>query len=165
MTGRWSGFLGHVQAMYRADQGRCAGGSVRARAYGRRMADSGAGAGTSIFFPLRTSVELFEDRTSPAAVVRAKVAAVLYDRVIFEMGMFDATISSGGSFALWRPPDALTPDVRKRARQVIPLGEPVTFAIGKQEAQGVPAPPEAMRVVSARRAQRPVHRRVPHGHP
>ncbi len=37
-----------------------------------------------IFLPLRTSVELFDDPTSPQATTRAKQAAVLYDEVIFE---------------------------------------------------------------------------------
>jgi hypothetical protein len=107
-----------------------------------------ATAQTSIFFPLHTSVELFEDRTSPAAVVRAKEAALLYDRLIFETGMLDVTISSEGSFIFWNPPDALTPAMRERTRQVIPLGEPVAFMMGKEPEFGVSPPPEEMHVMS-----------------
>jgi hypothetical protein len=40
----------------------------------------------TIFFPLRTSVELFQEPASPKAVARAKQAAILYDRLVFEGG-------------------------------------------------------------------------------
>jgi hypothetical protein len=100
---------------------------------------------SAIFFPLRSSVELFDDPRSPAAVVRAKEAACLYDRVIFEPGLLDVTIASNGSMPWWYPKEHLTPELRREARRPIPLGSPVSFAIGKQSEQGVPAPPEAMR--------------------
>ena len=100
---------------------------------------------TSIFFPLHTSVELFEDRNSPAAVVRAKEAAVLYDRLLFETGMLDVSIATAGSWISWKPEQALTPDVREQARQVVPMGTEMVIAIGKEEEYGVPAPAEAMR--------------------
>ncbi|HEX2103083.1 MAG TPA: hypothetical protein VHF51_05495 [Solirubrobacteraceae bacterium] len=58
---------------------------------------------TAIFFPLRSSVELFDDPRSPTAVVRAKDAACLYDRVIFESGLLDVTIASNGSMPWWYP--------------------------------------------------------------
>ena len=100
---------------------------------------------TAIFFALRSSVELFDDPTSPTAVVRAKEAACLYDRLIFEPGLMDVTIASDGLMPWWYPPDHLMPELRERARRPIPLSGPVSSAIGVQAEQGVPAPPEAMR--------------------
>ena len=47
------------------------------------------------------------------------------------------TIRSDGSFIFWNPLDALTPEVRERARQVIPLGGPVGFLMGKEPEYGV----------------------------
>jgi hypothetical protein len=88
--------------------------------------------GTTIFFPLRTSVELFEDPKSPAAVVRAKEAAILYDRLIFETGVLDVSVGTGGLLPWWFPPAALTPERRANARRVIPLGEEFSMAIGEQ---------------------------------
>jgi len=101
----------------------------------------------SVFFPLRTSVELFRDRHSPTAVVRAKEAAILYDRVIFETGLLDVTISTGGSNSFWHPEAHLTPELRARARHVFEPGAPVTFLMGKQPAKGVPAAEEDMHVM------------------
>ena len=45
------------------------------------------------YFPLRSSVELFTDPTSPEPVVQAKHAAILYDEIAFEIGMFEASIT------------------------------------------------------------------------
>jgi hypothetical protein len=61
-----------------------------------------------IFFPLRTSVELFASRDAPEAITRAKLAALLYDQVIFEAGLLDVTIGETGGSHWWTPPDALT---------------------------------------------------------
>lgn len=58
-----------------------------------------------IFFPLKSGVELFEDRSSPQAVTRAKEAAVIYDEVIFEEGLYDITITPEGSTNFWTPPN------------------------------------------------------------
>jgi hypothetical protein len=102
---------------------------------------------TAVFFPLRTSVELFEERRSPPAVVRAKEAAILYDRVIFETGLLDVTISSGGASYFWHPEAALTPEIRARARLAFEPGAPVTFLMGKEPVRGVPAAEEDMRVM------------------
>jgi hypothetical protein len=44
---------------------------------------------SKIFFPLRTSVELLKDPTSPTAATRAKQAAVLCDELIFEEGLYE----------------------------------------------------------------------------
>ena len=100
---------------------------------------------SALFFPLRTSVELFDDRTSPAAVTRAKEAAVLYDELIFEAGIYDIKISPTGSFNSWTPPEHATPERLQDTRRVIPLGEPIQLAVGVQPSRGVPA--TEMRVV------------------
>ena len=56
------------------------------------------------YFPLRSSVELFADPSSPEPVSRAKHAAILYDEVAFEIGMLEASITADGSFLNYRPP-------------------------------------------------------------
>jgi hypothetical protein len=92
-----------------------------------------------IFFPLKSGVELFDDPASPEAVTRAKEAAVLYDEVIFEDGLYDVAITPQGSTNFWTPPSQMTPerlDLSRRGRKV---GEPMTVAMGKQSAAGRPA--------------------------
>lgn len=101
-----------------------------------------------IVFPLATSVELFEDPESPAAAARAKFASVLFDEVIFETGLYEVTVTDGGSHATRRPAASLTPDDLRGSRRIEP-GEPFQLAMGVQLAEGIPAPPEAMRVVMA----------------
>jgi hypothetical protein len=53
----------------------------------------------SIIFPLRTSVELFRDPMSVIAPTRAKEAAILYDELVFEAGLYEIGITEQGSFA------------------------------------------------------------------
>lgn len=98
-------------------------------------------------FPLQTSVELFDDPTSPAATTRVKQAAVLYEELLIEGGLYEIDLTSAGSFSNWLPPEHLTPERLVESRRVIELGAPVTFTIGEEEAEGVPAPPEAMRTL------------------
>jgi hypothetical protein len=100
-----------------------------------------------LFFPLRTSVELFPDPESVAATARAKEAVVLYDRVVFEAGLFEIAITETGSFANWRSPDDLTEEELARSRQLPEPGTAFSVMMGKEPARGVPAPPEAMRPV------------------
>lgn len=100
---------------------------------------------SAVFFPLRTSVELFADPASPAAVTRAKEAALLFDRLIFEAGLLDVTISPGGSWQMWDPPHHLTPERLRKTREPIPLGGDFYVAVGREEAVGLPA--EQMHVV------------------
>jgi hypothetical protein len=107
-----------------------------------------------LFFPLRTSVELFPDPSSVAATARAKEAVVLYDRVVFEAGLFEINITGGGSFENWRGPDALTLEDLAHSRELPSPGSSFTILVGKESSRGVPAPQEAMRpVLSAPLAQ------------
>jgi hypothetical protein len=92
-----------------------------------------------VFFGLPSSLELFEDRTFPAAVTRAKEAALLYDKVLFEIGLLDVTVGPRGGMSMWHPPESLTAEFRERARQPTKLGAPMTIAIGSEDTPGVPA--------------------------
>lgn len=103
------------------------------------MGDQDANPARKLFFPLRSAVELFSDLRSPDAVTKAKEAAVLYDELIFETGMLDVSITPTGSTSFWNPPEAMTPELVERSRLVDAVGSPMTLAIGKQEAAGVPA--------------------------
>jgi hypothetical protein len=94
---------------------------------------------SAAYFPLRSSVEWFLDPTSPTAVTKVKEAAVLFDRLYIETGLLDVTITPTGSMQWWSPPDRLTPELLKDTRRPIALGEDVVFAVGAQEAPGVPA--------------------------
>lgn len=88
---------------------------------------------------MRTGVELFEDRSSPEAVTRAKEAAVLYDEVIFEDGLLDVTITPNGSTSFWTPPSQMTSERLEHSRRPVQLGGPLTLAIGAEKAPGEPA--------------------------
>jgi hypothetical protein len=85
---------------------------------------------STIFFPLRTSVELFEDRRSPQVVTRAKEAALLYDRLIFEEGLYDVTFTSTGLVDQWLPPDDISPEHLERSHEPIPEGSPMQLLVG-----------------------------------
>jgi len=91
---------------------------------------------SALFFPLRTSVELFENRTSPEAVTRAKEGAILFDRLIFEAGLLDVTISDAGAPQMWLPPGHITPQHLANSRKVIPVGAPVQVVIQQQAGPG-----------------------------
>ena len=99
---------------------------------------------TGVFFGLRTAVELFRDPSSAHAVTRAKEAALLYDRVIFEVGMLDVTVGEGGGSSIWIPPSKITDERRALARIPTEEGAPFSVSFGKQEAFGVPARAEDM---------------------
>jgi hypothetical protein len=70
------------------------------------------------YFPLRSSVELFADPSSPEPVSRAKQAAILYDEVVFEVGLLDASITALGSLENYQPPGMFTPEDLALSRQV-----------------------------------------------
>jgi hypothetical protein len=99
------------------------------------------------YFPLRSSVELFKDPTSPQPVSRAKHAAILYDTVVFEIGLFEQTIGKTGAFGTYVPPQMADADRLQRARKVHEVGSSFRVAIGVQPELDVPAAPEAMRTV------------------
>ncbi len=96
------------------------------------------------YFPLRSSVELFKDPASPEPVSRAKHAAILYDRVVFEVGLFEETVGKTGASGIYVPPHMATEGRRQRARIVHEVGSSFQMGFGVQPAKGVPAPPEAM---------------------
>lgn len=92
-----------------------------------------------VYFPLRTSVELFENRESPEAPTRVKEAALLYDELIFEVGLLDVTITPSWANVWWTPPDQMMPEMLEHTRRPVPLGEEAYIAFGNQPAEGVPA--------------------------
>jgi hypothetical protein len=73
------------------------------------------------YFPLRSSVELFRDPTSPEPIARAKEAAVLFDELIFEDGLFEASLNPESSIQQYKSADLVT-DEDRRAARVIPEG-------------------------------------------
>lgn len=87
---------------------------------------------SKIFFPLRTSVELFEDPDSPAAVTRAKQAAVLYDELVFEVGLYDVSITPQGSRDWTTPPTWLTPERLQDSRCRPDPGTQISLAVGPE---------------------------------
>lgn len=84
---------------------------------------------THAYFPLRSSVELFKDPTSPEPVSRAKHAAIVYDKITFEIGMFETTITEEGAFSRVVAPDSITDEDRRHARRVIGKGEGVRIDV------------------------------------
>src|SRR5207249_2273232 len=92
-----------------------------------------------IFLPLRTSLDLFSDPEQPSALTRAKQAAVLHDKVTVEVGFLDVSITDNGGWTGWTPPEQMTAEQVRLARQPPELGTPMTVAVGAQKAYGVPA--------------------------
>jgi hypothetical protein len=100
-----------------------------------------------MFFPVRTSVELFQDPLAPAAHLRAKQGAVLFDELVFETGIYDVTMLPTGQFAQVRSADLLDDEELTKARIVQEVGTPMTLSVGVQPAKGVPASLSAMRPI------------------
>lgn len=88
-----------------------------------------------MLFPLRTGVELFRDPAMPEAVVRAKQAAVLYDELIFEMGLCEVTVTPAGFMEEWRPPHLLTDEELAESR-VPAAGARVSLSVGQEGPEG-----------------------------
>jgi hypothetical protein len=63
----------------------------------------------TLYFPLRSSVEFFDDPTLVRVGTSAKEGAVLFDEVLFEAGMVIANIEDA-SFTIYRPGHELGPD-------------------------------------------------------
>jgi hypothetical protein len=102
---------------------------------------------STILFPLRTSVELFKDRRSPQAITRAKEAALLYDQLIFEEGLYDISITPNGAFDAWLPPDDLTAELLERSREPVPPGTSTQVSVQKQAYAGGPPVGDAHAIV------------------
>lgn len=64
---------------------------------------------STFFFPLRTNVEYFVSPEGFLALEqRVKQAAILYDVIIFEGGIYTASVGPTGSMDFWIPPDQVT---------------------------------------------------------
>lgn len=92
-----------------------------------------------IYFPLKTSVELFGDRETPEAIARVKQAAALYDEVIVEDGLFTAGISTEGGNSWWVPWSQVAPEQLARTRTPIEPGTPISIGMQAQPGRGQPA--------------------------
>ena len=91
------------------------------------------------YFPLRSGVELFADPQSPEPVSKAKHAAIVYDEITFEIGMFETTITEEGAISSYKTPDRITEEDRRRARRVIGPGEGVRVDLKIHGNAGEPA--------------------------
>lgn len=100
-------------------------------------------------FPLRTSVDWFDARDSPAIEGRVKQATVLYDELLFEDGLLEVDITDGGAMHMWHPPESATEELLAETNRRIAVGAPVVFSVGKQPARGVTAASEDMHVMMA----------------
>lgn len=90
------------------------------------------GAGSRVLFPLRTGVELFADPSMPEAVARAKQAAVLYDEVVFETGLYEVSIAKTGTSGWWHPQETLTDERLADSRRVQAAGTPFTLSVATE---------------------------------
>lgn len=89
-----------------------------------------------LYFPLRSSVEFFDDPTLVQAGARAKEGAVLFDEVLFESGMVIANVGEDASFTIYRPAHELGPeDFADTAKMAEPGGEFV-IAVGTENSPG-----------------------------
>ena len=64
---------------------------------------------STFFFPLRTNVEYFASPEGYLTLLeRIKQASILYDTLVFEGGIYTASVGETGSFDLWIPPQDVT---------------------------------------------------------
>jgi len=72
------------------------------------------GVPSTFLFPLRTNVEYFASPEGYLTLLeRIKQASILYDTLIFEGGMYVATVWEMGSFDQWIPPQDVTEEILK----------------------------------------------------
>lgn len=93
-----------------------------------------------IYFPLRSSVEFFEDPGGATPAARAKEAAVLFDQVVFEDGQIIATVGAQMNWMMHRPRHELTDEDLEDARPPAGPGESMMIAVGTETTPGKPAP-------------------------
>jgi hypothetical protein len=91
-----------------------------------------------IYFPLKSSVELFDDREGPEAVTRVKQAAILYDEVVIEDGLFTAAISTQGGNSWWEPWSWVDEEKLKHTRRKGKPGSPLSLGVQRQAGPGEP---------------------------
>jgi hypothetical protein len=86
---------------------------------------------STFFFPLRTNVGFFDAPKEYLPLEdRVKQACLLYDRIVFESGVYEATASSNGSYDFWTPPDDVDDDLLTfLSRDFSPIGGQAVFGI------------------------------------
>ncbi len=87
-----------------------------------------------MLFPLQTGVELFSDPTMPEGPARAKQAAVLYDQIVFETGLYEVSIAEGERNTWWHPQESLTDEDLVDRRRVQTPGTPSDWRWGPMKA-------------------------------
>ncbi len=109
----------------------------------------------AVWVPLRSNVAYFETTGSSLPMEgRIKSMAILSEQLYFEAGLLDVAVMDEGLTSFWIPPDDLSAEDIARRRQRAEIGEPVHFAVGLEDAPGIPAPPERMRTVLSGALQR-----------
>jgi hypothetical protein len=73
---------------------------------------------------------MFKAPTSPIAATRAEQAAVLYDELIFETGLYEVATTPNGSSDDWTPQEHITPEVLTRARDTPEPGASMSILVG-----------------------------------
>jgi hypothetical protein len=92
---------------------------------------------SKLYFPLQSSVEFFHDPLGIDAGTRAKEGAVLYEQIIFEDGLFMATVGDDINFAFRRPRRELSDEDLLEPRSPGRPGEEVILAIGANQMRTV----------------------------
>lgn len=72
---------------------------------------------------------------------------MLYEKLIFERGLFDASITPNGSHQTWRPGDDVPDEELRSARMLHEEGTPIQIAAAVQPARGIPADPRNARII------------------
>jgi hypothetical protein len=92
-----------------------------------------------LYFPFRSSVELFADPAWLTPMARAKEGAILFEEIVFEDGQLIATVGEKMNWAMHRPRRELTEEDLVEARPPAGPGESMVIAIGTEDSPGVPA--------------------------
>lgn len=92
---------------------------------------------SKLYFPLQSSVELFNEPLGVDAGSQAKQGAVLYEQIIFEDGLFMATVGDDMNLAFRRPRRELSDQDLLEPRSPGRPGEEVVLMIGGNQMQTV----------------------------
>lgn len=92
--------------------------------------------GSRIYFPLRSSVEFFEESAEVDPTTRVKAAAVLFEEVTLEAGQIIVSVGDSMNLVIHRPRPDLTDHDLTDARPSAGPGEEVELLIGVDSPSG-----------------------------
>jgi hypothetical protein len=92
-----------------------------------------------VYFPLRSSVEFFQQASPVAPAACAKEGAVLFEQVIFEPGQVITTVGDDMNLTMYRPREELTAEDLEEPRPPAEPGGELTVAIGREDGAAMPA--------------------------